>query len=117
MPRILVVEDDNDVRLLWEHVLLEADYEVDVTGTVEGGCELIGCRDYDLIVADGRLHDGTGMMVADTAREKGVPALIVTGYGFIYDELRGDPPGYGVLLKPIRPSELLEAVARALEAT
>lgn len=117
MSRILLVEDDIDVRLLWEHVLLDEDYEVDTSETAVGGCELISYRHYDLVVTDGRLRDGTGMMVADIAREKGVPALVVTGYAFILDELRGDPPPYNVLLKPIRPSELLEAVAKALDAT
>jgi DNA-binding response OmpR family regulator len=114
MPRILLVEDDAAVRLLWEEVLLGADCEVDTAETAEAGGELIGCCDYDLIVTDGRFRDGIGIMLADVAREKGTPALIVTGYKFIFDELRADQSRYTVLLKPILPSELLEAVTKVL---
>jgi DNA-binding response OmpR family regulator len=113
-PRILLVEDDQDIRLLWRDVLLEAGYEVDSTETVTGACELLSSRDYDLLITDGRLGDGTGVTVADRAREKGIPVLIVTGYAFILNDLKGDPPPYKVLVKPIRPAELLWAVEGAL---
>ena len=35
MPRILIVEDEADVRFVVEHVLLDAGYEVDATGTMQ----------------------------------------------------------------------------------
>ena len=117
MSRILLVEDDSTVRLLWEHVLLDAAYEVDTADTVQGGCELIERRDYDLVVADGRLSDGTGMVVADRAREKGAPALIVTGYAFSLRDAGRRLTDYDWLLKPLRPSELLTAVATALASS
>jgi DNA-binding response OmpR family regulator len=117
MVRILLVEDDPAVRLLWEHVLLDADYEVDTADTVEAGCELLALHDYGLVVADGRLSDGTGMVVADAAREKGIPALIVTAYAFSLREAGFELAEYDLQLKPLRPSELLNAVARALKGT
>jgi two-component system response regulator HydG len=112
MTRILLVEDDVDLRLIMEHVLIDGGYEVDTTATVEGGCELLDCRFYDIIVADGRLSDGTGMEIADRARENGLKTLIVTGYAF--SMASGSLDGYEVLLKPVRPTELLEAITRAL---
>jgi len=112
MTRILLVEDDVDLRLIMEHVLIDGGYQVDTTSTVEGGCELLDCRFYDLVIADGRLSDGTGMEIADRAREKGLKTFIVTGYAFTMPP--GSLDGYEVLLKPVRPTELLEAIARAL---
>ena len=114
MPYILLVEDDPELRLLIEHVLLDADYEVDSCETLEGGNELMSRRDYDLLVADGRLRDGTGTQLADRAREEGIPALIMTGYAFVLPELGVDLARYDVLLKPISPEELLVSVANAL---
>jgi two-component system response regulator HydG len=65
------------------------------------------------VLADGRLPDGTGMAVADRAGERGIPSLIVTGYGF--DLMKDHGLGrFDFLLKPVRPNELLEAVERAL---
>jgi DNA-binding NtrC family response regulator len=117
MPRILLVEDDADVRLVMEHVLLDEGYGVDASGSVTGGSELLGSHDYDLVVADGRLPDGTGMALADKAEKKGIPTLILTGYAFILRELAAEPTKYQVLLKPLRPAEILKAVADALGAT
>ena len=68
MSNILLVEDDLDLRLVMENILLDAGYEVDVTGTVADGCELLGSRPYDLVITDALLPDGTGMAVADKAQ-------------------------------------------------
>lgn len=114
MPRILLVEDDPEVRLLVEHVLLDADYEVDATGTFEGGSELLECGDYDLLIADARLRDGTGMTLADSARRRDIPVLIMTGYAFVLQTPGVNLAQYDVLLKPIAPDELLAAVAETL---
>ena len=116
MPRILLVEDDPDVRLLAEHILLDAEYEIDSSATFEGGLELMDRGDYDLVLADGRLADGSGVTLAKMARKRGVPAIIMTGYAFVLHQEGVDLGGYDVLLKPISPKELLATVAQALAA-
>jgi len=113
LSRILVVEDDADVRFIVEHILLEAGYEVDAAGTMNGGAELLGRRRYDLVLADGKLPDGTGLDIADMAVGKGIKALIVTGYAFT---LPPDANRHEILLKPLRPREIVDAVERALAA-
>ena len=44
---------------LWEHVLLDAGYEIDIAETVEAACGRIAAHAYDLVIADGLLADGT----------------------------------------------------------
>ena len=113
MNRILSVEDEFDVRMLLQHVLLGAGYQVDSADTVEAACALLDAHAYDLVLADGRLQDGTGMMVAEKAGETGTKALIITGYAF---DLPKEQLGrYDYMLKPVRPSELLAAVERVLD--
>jgi len=112
MTRILLVEDDRDVRMVMKHVLVDGGYEVDSTDTSEGGCDLLRCRSYDLVLADAKLPDGTGMEVADEARENGIKALIITGYAFSLPY--GAMNRYEIFLKPIRRSELLHLVEQAL---
>jgi DNA-binding NtrC family response regulator len=114
MPRILLIEDDADVRGVFEHILVAEGYEVDAIGTIAGGRELLASRRYDLVLSDGRLPDGTGMELADQAAERDVPALIITGYAFILNELSREKEKYDFLLKPMRPTELVDAVNRAL---
>ena len=110
MPRILLVDDDVELGRLLEHVLLSARYEVDRTDSVTGAYSHFEVSSYDLVVADGRLQDGTGMDVADRARERGTRTLIVTGYAFSYPELRE----HDFLPKPVRPQELFHEVERLL---
>lgn len=112
MPRILLVEDDPDVRFLIEHVLIDTGHEVDATGTMNGGTELIRCRSYDLVLADGKLPDGIGPDVCDAAAEKGIKCFIITGYAFSLPA--GAAERYDILLKPLRPAEITGAVERAL---
>jgi DNA-binding response OmpR family regulator len=75
MPRILLVEDDRDVRLMMEHTLLTAHYDVDTTETVDDALTLLDRRQYDLVLGDGRLNDGTGMIVAERAHERRIASL------------------------------------------
>jgi len=113
MARILLIEDDLDVCLVMEEALLDGRHAVDATGRVLAGFVLLGSHPYDLVVTDVRLPDGSGIEVADRAREKGIPTLIVTGYAFnlAKDEL----DRFEFLLKPFRPKELLRAVDRVLQ--
>src|SRR5690348_11583359 len=113
MARILLVEDETDVRLVIEHVLIDAGHEIDTTGTMSGGLELLRCRTYDLVIADARLPDGTGIDVADRASERGIKSLVMTGYAFSLAATAS--AGHEVLLKPLRPREITEAVERALQ--
>jgi DNA-binding NtrC family response regulator len=109
MPKILMVEDDPDIQLLWSDCLVEADHQVDMATTVEAGCLLVRSRHYDLVIADGRLPDGIGLAIADVAREHGIPTIIITGYASMLRAV-SDIASYRILLKPIRPNELLETV-------
>ena len=100
--------------MLLEHVLLGAGHQVDRAEGVGDALALLQKQRYDLVLADGRLEDGTGMMIAERAEGSGTRALIITGYAF---ELPKEELGrYDFLLKPVRPDELLEAVERKLQA-
>lgn len=114
MPNVLLVEDDAELRLLLQHVLLGANYRVDVADSVERACAHLALQHYDLVVADGRLEDGTGMAVADRASESGSKGLIITGYAF--DLPPEELSRHEFLLKPVRPQELLDAVERILQS-
>jgi two-component system, NtrC family, response regulator PilR len=106
MSRLLVVEDDTDVRVLMEEALVDAGYEVDVAGKVADARTLIGVRKYDLVITDGRLPDGHGLTVAKEARENRIPVLIVTGFAFDL------PLEWPVLQKPVRLRDLVAAAKR-----
>lgn len=112
MARILLVEDDPDVKLLLEHVLQSAGYEVKAVETATHARPLIDVQPFDLLLTDGTLVDGTGVELADRAAARGLRAVIVTGNALAL-------PSEGLarhelLLKPLRPAELLSAIERIL---
>ena len=78
------------------------------------GIDLLGQRAYDLVIADAKLPDGTGMAVVDQATERGIRAFIITGYAFTLPA--NELLKYEVLLKPLRPAEIVAAVDQALRA-
>jgi DNA-binding response OmpR family regulator len=114
MPRLLLIEDNADVRLLLEEFLLMAGFEVNAAETVAGGQQFLACWPYDLIVTDGRLPDGTGAVFTRAGRELGIPVLVITGYAheFPQDELNS----CALLQKPFRPSDLMKRINKLLVA-
>ena len=112
LPRILLVEDDLDVRFVIEHVLVDDGHEVDTSATTSGGIDLLRHRHYDLVIADAKLPDGTGMDVCDAGAERRIRCIIITGYAFTLPVATAER--YEVLLKPLRPAEIITAVEKAL---
>jgi DNA-binding NtrC family response regulator len=108
--RILVIEDEEDVRFVLDLALRSAGYEVDSVTSIADARSRIAARSYDLLVADNRLGDGSGMALADEVVERGVKAVIVSGY--MFQTSASEVTGHDFLMKPVRPAELIEAVGR-----
>jgi DNA-binding response OmpR family regulator len=113
MARILLVEDDPDVRPLLEHILVSSGFAVTAVESVSGAISLISSQPYDLVVTDVNLPDGSGLGVADRAAEAGVKSLVVTGHGLSLAP--GSLAAYDYLLKPLRVADLLAAIRRCLD--
>jgi DNA-binding NtrC family response regulator len=116
MGRILVVEDDFEVRLVMENILLFAGYEVVAVATAASALAALDGERFDLVITDLRLADGDGMAVADTAAMLETKALLITGYTSLRPTERLRVKQFDCLLKPVLPTELIEAVQRTLEA-
>ena len=111
MPRILLVDDDTAVRLVFLEILFDAGYEVDTAHSFAAGSAILDSgHPFDLLITDGRFDGGTGCALADKATERGIPVLVVTGNTFGIDDAK-----YRVLAKPTRIEALLAAVASALK--
>jgi len=114
MARILLVEDDPDVRPLLEHILLSERFEVTAAESVAVATMLLASQPFDLVICDVNLPDGSGLAVADKAIATGIKALVVTGHGLSLKPESLAP--YDYLLKPVRVGELLQTVNRCLGA-
>jgi DNA-binding NtrC family response regulator len=110
MPRILVVEDDDDVRPTLDNMLRGAGHLVATANCVKDARSMLASEPFDMVIADVVLPDGSGLGIADAAQAAGISNLIITGYALRlpFDSLAG----YEFLMKPVRREELLEAVSR-----
>lgn len=112
MKRILLVEDDPDVRPILELVLRGDGYHVDAVASVAAAKALLDAEPYDLVITDGRLPDGHGIEIADKAAGMGMRRIVLTGY--LFQSSPTNLERHDHLMKPIRPAALLEAVQRHL---
>jgi DNA-binding NtrC family response regulator len=68
--------------------------------------------DVDVVISDYRMPEMTGIELLQQL-ERDVPFFIISGDLWILDEVSHVPRVTGVLKKPIKPEELLEAITRA----
>ncbi|MEE7545696.1 PAS domain-containing protein [Xanthomonas sp. Kuri4-1] len=114
--RILVVEDDEQVRLLVTELLSELGYEAEVVASADAAIpRLAAAAPLDLLVTDVGLPGLNGRQLAEVARQLRpvLPILFMTGYA---ETARNQSDflaeGMSMIAKPFSLSELGEAVAR-----
>jgi DNA-binding response OmpR family regulator len=114
--RILLVDDERDIREQLCRVLTEQRYNVDTAGDGEEALDRIFDQPYDLIVLDIMLpkKDGLSLLKEIRRSEIRTPVLMLTARGEIDDKIKGlDEGADDYLAKPFSVAELLARV-RAL---
>jgi len=112
VARILLVEDDPDVRPLMEHIIVDHGYQVTTAESVTVATALLSAQPFDLVICDVNLPDGSGLTVADQAIAAGIKTLVTTGHGLSLKP--GSLQPYDYLLKLVRGDELLANIQRCL---
>jgi two-component system, OmpR family, response regulator len=113
--KLLIVEDDPDLRMSLTASLREEGYAVDGAGDGEEGLYLCREYDYDCVILDGMLPRLDGWEVLrELRRSKATPVLMLTARDGVADRVRGlDVGADDYLVKPFDLDELL-ARLRAL---
>lgn len=114
--RILLVDDEKEIREQLGRVLAEQRYIVDTAGDGEEALDRIFDQSYDLIVLDIMLPKRDGLTLLKDMRRAEIqtPVLMLTARGEIDDRIRGlDQGADDYLGKPFSVAELLARV-RAL---
>ena len=110
--RILLVEDEIEIRQLLGHVLHAAGYAVDLAATLGDAWPLLDSQSYALVIADWRLPDGDGTLLLDWAADHDAETLLMSG--FLFRMPGGRAERHETLMKPVRARELIEAVERSI---
>jgi ActR/RegA family two-component response regulator len=82
-PRILVVEENENVRMALNHVLEVNQLQVTTAGNVSDALRLIDAQSFDVLLSDLRMteeHEGLGMVSAMHETNQDALTLVYTGY-------------------------------------
>jgi len=118
MTRILVIDDEDVIRMLMMEILESDGHDVSGAETAERALSLLDEEEFDLVVSDIVMPALSGLELIETVRAQhaSLPVVLVTGAG-TYDTLsqaltRG---AAGLVTKPFAHAELKSAARHALE--
>ncbi|WP_314325453.1 sigma-54 dependent transcriptional regulator [Comamonas aquatica] len=115
---ILVVDDEPDLRMLYELTLLREGYRVETAGTLaEARAQLQLCR-FDVLITDMRLPDGSGMELLRELRDqrRRERTIVMTAYGSAENAVEALRCGaFDYLTKPVDLKQFRTVVASAVQ--
>lgn len=115
--RVLVVDDEHSMREFLEIALEDFGYEVDLAENLETARHCLSSRDYQIILTDLRLPDGTGIeLLTEMQGQFDAEVILLTAYATTETALEAMRRGaYDYLLKPVKLSELQALLEKAIE--
>jgi len=118
MSQILIVEDDATFTQIIEGFLSKNNYAVETAADLNNAFKLVDKQNYELLLIDYRLPDGTGLDLLKHVRDKGltVPIIIMTSFNDVRTAVKSIQLGaFDYITKPINPDELLMVIKGLLE--
>jgi DNA-binding NtrC family response regulator len=111
---ILLVEDDEHVREILVQIIGLAGHDARAAATYGDGERAWSTGQFDLLIADICLPDGSGYRLAENAARAGRKAVLITGAS---DRTFGQPdsPVGSCLVKPFRMGTLVDAINDTLQ--
>jgi signal transduction histidine kinase/DNA-binding response OmpR family regulator len=118
-PRLLVVDDEENVVEILQDLFSERPYDVDTVNTGEEALERLNAGSYDLLLTDINLPGVNGLEVVAAAKEADpeMVVIVITGFastGTAIDALRHG--AYDYITKPFDLWEVEQIVARGLQS-
>jgi len=120
--KILIVDDDPDIRDVLKLTLSEENYEILEAGDGEEALKIVHDNQPDLILLDYKIPKIDGREVCRRIKKdlllRHLPIIMVTGKGDINDKVNGiDAGADDYVVKPFEPKELLARIRMILRHT
>ena len=117
MFKILIVEDDQELRQLFDHVLLKNGYAVKEVSNGKEALDALGTDYYDLMISDIMMPKMDGFELVRSLREtgNGIPVLMITAKDAFDDMRVGFLSGTDdYMVKPVNVNEMVLRVSALL---
>jgi len=106
--RILVVEDHSETLEALSRLLNHFGHEISVADGAQNAMNMIDSKEFDVVLCDIALPDGSGYdVIAEAKRKRPVKAVALSGFAATEDIERGREAGFDFhLAKPVDFHEL-----------
>ena len=118
MKRVLVVDDEENIRLVLRTLLRRNGYEVEAAATAEEALELLAGFGPDVVLTDVRMPKMSGLELLAELRTRGSQAtvIVMSAYGSVELALEAMKAGaYDYIPKPFKSDEVVLALRKADE--
>jgi two-component system response regulator AtoC len=118
MRRVLVVDDEENIRLVLRTLLKKHGYEVEVADSGESALALVDTFGPDVILTDVRMPKMGGLDLLATlkAKQNAATVIVMSAYGNVDLALEAMKAGaYDYVGKPFKPDEIVLALRKAEE--
>jgi two-component system response regulator PilR (NtrC family) len=118
--QILVIDDEPDLRTLYELTLLREGYRVDTAGSVQEAMHLLNSQRFDVVITDMRLPDGLGTEILSHMKSQHRPerSIVITAHGSAENAVESLKAGaFDYLTKPVDLKQFRTAIASAIQGT
>jgi two-component system response regulator PilR (NtrC family) len=115
---VLIVDDEPDLRTLYELTLLREGYRVDAAATMGEAWQLLEQRRFDAVITDMRLPDGLGLELLQhiVAQQRPERCVVMTAYGSAENAVEALKAGaFDYLTKPVDLKQFRSVVASAIQ--
>jgi len=116
--RILIVEDDENIRKTMKNILQQRGYETDTAKTGQEAEQKAKAKIYNLALLDIKLPDmeGTQLLAKLHANTPKMVKIMVTGYPSLENAMESLNQGaVAYVTKPVKPEKLLALIKEKLE--
>ncbi len=120
MPKILIIDDEKNIRKSLREILEFEKYKIDEAEDGLNGLSMATKESFDLILCDIKMPKLDGLELLNKLNEQGIeaPIVMMSGHGTIETAVEAVKKGaYDFLSKPIDLNRLLVTVRNALERT
>jgi len=118
MEKILIIDDEKSILDLLSVVFEKEGYHVETSPAATRAVDLMGHKDFDLIISDIKMPKMNGMELLKYVRENrpDIPVVMITAYGTIKQAVEALKAGaMDYVVKPFDVEELKIIVAQGLE--
>jgi two-component system response regulator AtoC len=117
-PRLLIVDDEPSITDAVTGILGDEGYCVEAAENLQKSQALMNCRQYDLVITDLVLPDGSGVNLLDAikAQTPETEVILMTGHGSIDLAIDAIKRGaFYYIEKPFMPDQMIALTRRAIE--